>query len=50
MFPYALVLICQVRVADPVFLGHVIEKGVACAAKVVRKVIRLLLFIKIQEC
>ena len=35
--------------ADPVFLGHVIEKGVACAAKVVRKVIRSLLFILIKE-
>ena len=35
--------------ADPVFLGHVIEKGVGCAAKVVRKVIRSFLFILIKE-
>lgn len=29
----------QVRVADPSFLGYFIDKGVAAAAKVVRKVI-----------
>jgi hypothetical protein len=28
----------QVRVADPSFLGYFIDKGVAAAAKVVRKV------------
>jgi UDP-N-acetylglucosamine/UDP-N-acetylgalactosamine diphosphorylase len=28
----------QVRVADPTFLGYFIDKGVATAAKVVRKV------------
>lgn len=28
----------QVRVADPTFLGYFIDKGVAAAAKVVRKV------------
>lgn len=28
----------QVRVADPTFLGYFIDKGVASAAKVVRKV------------
>lgn len=28
----------QVRVSDPTFLGYFIDKGVAAAAKVVRKV------------
>jgi len=28
----------QVRVADPTFVGYFIDKGVAAAAKVVRKV------------
>lgn len=35
----------QVRVADPTFLGYFIEKGVAAAAKVVRKVYSFYLFI-----
>jgi UDP-N-acetylglucosamine/UDP-N-acetylgalactosamine diphosphorylase len=33
----------QVRVADPTFLGYFIDKGVATAAKVVRKVRRCFL-------
>lgn len=32
----------QVRVADPTFLGFFIDKGVAAAAKVVRKVTSIL--------
>ena len=32
----------QVRVADPTFLGYFIDKGVAAAAKVVRKVVNVL--------
>lgn len=35
---YWLGLVKQVRVADPSFLGYFIDKGVAAAAKVVRKV------------
>ena len=31
----------QVRVADPTFLGYFMDKGVAAAAKVVRKVTTL---------
>ena len=35
---YWLGFVKQVRVADPTFLGYFIDKGVAAAAKVVRKV------------
>lgn len=35
----------QVRVADPTFLGYFIDKGVASAAKVVRKVMFLKSFL-----
>lgn len=34
----------QVRVADPTFLGYFIDKGVSAAAKVVRKVINLIVY------
>lgn len=38
-------LIKQVRVADPTFLGYFIDKGVSAAAKVVRKVCNFFLII-----
>lgn len=45
IFKLYLIIWEQVRVADPIFLGYFIDKGVSAATKVVRKVIKPLLII-----